>query len=329
MHSPKHRQYRVKRGDTLSAIALRQYGNAAVWPELARVNNLPNGNLILVGMTLQLPSILVQGAPSAKTSAPSAKTSVPTSKPSFSSPPPQGPFGTHSIIPGSSGNTPFARPVLFPTVKYSLSGLPEVSIALPNVEYRLKLVGDISISQKSTMTEIEFSASKPPQLSAKLKNEYDTKFIKMASDLKVKWDPASKSAEISCGFTIATKINGKAFVTHEYKAIPPNKLKYTVSPQDVEGEIGDLIFKGKFGYELEITIKNDFDSKPRMSPISLGVPSVDTGWVIIGGLVLLGTAIIVADIAKDVATLGVGAAESPISFAAAFSLFSQAAALAR
>jgi len=328
MHSSQHRKYRVKRGDTLSAIALREYGDASVWPELTRTNKLPNGNAILVGMVLQLPSIQRSPQSTARGGLAPTNAIAPSSGVTSFHPRVSGPLGSQNGTFAPSNITPFARPVLFPSVKYSLDGLPEASIILPNVEYKLKLIGEITVARKGAMTEVEFSASKPPKLSTKLKNEYDSRFIKIASDLKVKWDPTSKSAEISCGFTVATKINGKAFVTHEYKAIPPNKFKYSVTPKDVEGELGDMLFKGKFGFELEVAIKGDFDSKLRQNPMSLGVPSTEATWVVIGGLVLLGTVIIVADIAKDVATLGIGAAESPISFAAAMALFAQAGALA-
>lgn len=52
---PGARQYRVKEGDSLSQIALRELGDASKVQELARVNQIPNENLIFTGMTLQLP----------------------------------------------------------------------------------------------------------------------------------------------------------------------------------------------------------------------------------------------------------------------------------
>ena len=47
--------YQVKAGDTLSEIA---QANGADWHELARINNLKDPNLILIGTTLHWPASL-------------------------------------------------------------------------------------------------------------------------------------------------------------------------------------------------------------------------------------------------------------------------------
>jgi hypothetical protein len=320
MLQPKHQHYRVKRGDTLSGIAQREYGAANVWPEIARQNNLPNGDFIVVGLNLRLGPLQGPTAQSQPRLAPSfAASSVkaPPSPPVHSS----RPFGTHGIKQNNS-IAPAARPVLFPAVKYSFEKMPEVAIVLPKVEYKVKLTGDMTIQQKGTMTEVEFG--KTVSLSGKLKSEYDSKFSKLASQVKVKWSPGSP-AEVSCGFTIAAKIDGKTFVTHEYKIVPPNKFKYTLTPKEIEGERDGVLFKGSIGYELEITVRDDTQPRPQLIPITQGVRVDEVAWVVVGGLVVAGVAIIVLDIAKDVATLGVGVVESPLSFAAATALFSRAA----
>ena len=49
--------YTVKSGDTLSAIALRFYGDASLFPRIAAANNLTNPNLIVTGQELVIPSV--------------------------------------------------------------------------------------------------------------------------------------------------------------------------------------------------------------------------------------------------------------------------------
>lgn len=50
------KSYTVKKGDTLSAIAKRELGNAARWPEIHRLNpDIEDPNLIHPGQTLRLP----------------------------------------------------------------------------------------------------------------------------------------------------------------------------------------------------------------------------------------------------------------------------------
>lgn len=47
--------YTVKKGDTLSAIAQRELGAASRWPEIARLNAIPNFDLIYPGQVLRIP----------------------------------------------------------------------------------------------------------------------------------------------------------------------------------------------------------------------------------------------------------------------------------
>lgn len=52
-----YRVYTVKAGDTLSAIAAAQYGDASRWPIIHMANQtiVPNPNLIFVGQQLRIP----------------------------------------------------------------------------------------------------------------------------------------------------------------------------------------------------------------------------------------------------------------------------------
>lgn len=47
--------YTVKKGDTLSAICRKFYGNASLYPKLAVANGIKNPNLIFVGQVLKIP----------------------------------------------------------------------------------------------------------------------------------------------------------------------------------------------------------------------------------------------------------------------------------
>ena len=55
--------YQVKAGDTLSEIA---QANGADWHELARINNLKDPNLILIGQTLSLDGVKKAATPAPK-----------------------------------------------------------------------------------------------------------------------------------------------------------------------------------------------------------------------------------------------------------------------
>lgn len=53
--------HKVVSGDTLSAICKKFYGNASLYPKLAKYNNIKNANLIYVGQNINIPdkSLLV------------------------------------------------------------------------------------------------------------------------------------------------------------------------------------------------------------------------------------------------------------------------------
>ncbi len=54
----KTRTHKIVRGDTLSAICRKYYGNANLYPKLATVNNIKNPNLIYTGDILKIPEKL-------------------------------------------------------------------------------------------------------------------------------------------------------------------------------------------------------------------------------------------------------------------------------
>lgn len=47
--------YKVQKGDYLWDIAIRKYGDGYKWPEIAKVNNIPNPDLIYANTILKLP----------------------------------------------------------------------------------------------------------------------------------------------------------------------------------------------------------------------------------------------------------------------------------
>lgn len=296
MHQPKNPIYQVKSGDTLWAIAQQQYGDPTVWPQIAKANRVPASNLILVGMKLSLPTIhtKVVGVPKIP-----GKVNVPTAV---------APKGM--ALPGAY---PKARPVMFPAIKYKLDDLKPIAVETPEFSYKLKLIGEMTLQPKGTLSEVEFSQS--GGISAKLKSEYATKFASIGNQVSVKLSPDNRVAEVSLGFTVSAKSKGKTLMTTQVQVTPPNKFKFTCKPQEIEGERDGVLFKGVVGYELEITVKKQGGDM--------------TKWVLVGVLVTGAVLIIAADVVKDIGTLGAGLVESPVSFAAAMAMFNQAAAIAR
>lgn len=356
MLEPKVSEYRVIKGDCLWKIAEAQYGNPTVWPEIAKVNKLPNPDLILIGMLLRLESVHDRpyhphAAHTGSGTAGAAKT--PQLIGANPSPPlrldhPQAldlgpaPKGTNppqsvtSATPGvatqpsprtlkGTGTTP-ARPVLWPAVRYKLDDLSSITISTPEVDLVLRLIGEISIQQKGTMSEVELSQR--GTLTGKLRADYDSKMANLIGQVKVGFNSQTHAAQVSCNLAVAAKMDGKVFATTQYEFIPPNRAKYSYKPTPIQGEWNDLVFSGNVGFELEIILKRPNDPPPA-EPVRVRAPEKSTAWawVVAGALVVAGAAIIVADLIKDVGTLGIGTLESPLSFAAASALFVEAGAM--
>jgi hypothetical protein len=360
MLKPKICRYRVVEGDCLWKIAEAQYGNPTVWPEIAEINKLPDPDLILIGMTLQLKPVhdrryrphpartglgisgaakspQVTGAnpsppvsrmdqphsldlgPAPKGTTPSAGT-APITKPSVSSGQP-----APKTVRGTGTNR--ARAVSFPAVRYKLDDLQSITISTPQVDFILRLIGELSVQQKGTMSEVELSQR--GTLTGKLRADYNSKIANLIGQVKVGFNAQTRAAQVSCNLAVAAKMDGQVFATTQYEFIPPNRAKYSYKPRPIQGEWNDLVFSGNVGFELEVIFKRP-DYPPPAEPVTSPARerSTSLAWVIAGALVVAGACIIVADLIKDVGTLGIGTVESPLSFAAAAALFAQAAEVA-
>ncbi len=347
---PRDKRYKVVAGDCLWKIAACEYGDPLVWNEISSANRLPKSDLLLVGMWLDLPTIhrsLSHGKshrpPTNNVERPealaksfhprtAASLSVTTKVPNGGARVPQ-PTGT-SVTHLASRGDPLARggrrsaiPVLYPAVKYTLDNLPPLVVTTPNADFKLRFTGDVSLEKKGTMSEVELGHS--GTLSEKLQTEYKSKLTDLAGQIKIGFSPQTREVEVSCGFSVAAKVNGEVFATSQYDFIPPNRLKYSYTPKPIQGESGGTEFKGSVGFELEVTVKKPGDSPPPAELVPVPAhPGVHTWqWVAAGALVVVVGAIIVVNTAKNIATLGSGAVETPLSYAAAGALFTEASSL--
>lgn len=345
MLKPRTSRYRVKKGDSLWKIARTQYGNPTVWPEISKANRLPNDDLILVGMVLHLPPVHAHrhdhhtlsrattkgGATAPKPAGGGALSAVLVDPSQVMSlgPPVKGvahvPVGPSPSILRQRGSAS-PRYVLFPAVSYKFDDVAAIVIPGPVFTATLRLIGEVSMKQKGTMPEVELSQR--GTLTGKLKAQYDSKFADLIGQVKVGYNSQTHLAQVSFNLTTAAKFDGQVISITKSEYIPPNRFKFTYQPTPIEGEWKDLQFKGNIGIELEIMV-----NKPGGPPSAEPMPRRSawrTTWVYVaaGALVVAGSAIIVADVAKDVGTLGTGLLESPLSYAAASALFSKAAMMA-
>src|ERR1700678_4399381 len=177
MLKPKVSEYKVVRGDCLWNIADDQYGNPTVWPDIAKLNHLPDPDLILIGMTLKLgpvhdrryhrrppdpgssrkanaksPNVIgVDPSRPLRLDQPHALDMGPPAKGATRLPQIAPPNPPSQLSPTPTGTgTALARPLLFPAVRYKLDDLAAITIDTPAMTITLRFVGEISLQQKGT-----------------------------------------------------------------------------------------------------------------------------------------------------------------------------------
>ena len=334
-------EHLVRKGESLWRIAGFEYADTSVWPSIAKANGLKPPYTILVGMKLKLPHIAVphhhsrpihpHGRPGAvePRQAPVTALTLQTDSRTAGAAHGMGLAGSMDLY----GKSP-SREFSFPAYKFKLDDcIPAIYFPSQNAEITLRFTGDLTLKQEGAVTTFEFSKKGLASIkaggsnasatfdadggtTAEIQSSYRSKLSEMTSGAKLTWNPDTKEVSVSCQFSLASKVNGKVFATSKYEWLPPNGLKYTYEPAPVKGKSGKIEFEGLVGYVVEV--------RPRENPPD---PSKVLEFVVAGGLVIAGVALLVGDGLKD-AAFPPAAVESPMSWAAAMALFRQAAVLA-
>lgn len=290
---PKQSRYKVRRGDTLWDIARTMYGDPQVWPEISEANKLKDPDLILVGQELVLPD-LSHPARGARRGGKAAPATPRASRP----PAPHRPRRR-------------ARPVLLP-FKYDLEGLPSQVVIVPPWKYETKITGDVTLQSERALETVTLTKD---AVVTSYKQKADGKLYSLASEAKVKFDPATGSVAVSCELTSASKLDNGQWPATSVEVLP-NGVKYSVKPRPVSFKYQGFSVQGSVGFEGTITRQDDRRHKEQRIPVPAAQPSEASKWIAIGLLLVAGT-IVVVTIAEDVVTAGGGIADDPISLGVA------------
>jgi LysM repeat protein len=302
---PKQRRYQVRKGDTLWDIANRMYGDPQLWPAVGRANGLKDPSLLLIGQQLELPDLSKPGGAGAGPRQASPATPKPPMSPQVA--------------------RRRARPVALP-LKYELRNLPSAVTYAGAFKYELKMTGEVVFQSKRTLENVVFTND---AVVLKSKRETDGKLIKLAQDAKVSWTPGSRTVQVSCGFTVRSKVANGVWNATSVEALPPNGIRFKREPQPISFEYEGYMVEGKIGFEGTIRREDQRRPAPEHVRVPVVAPDSDTGkWVAIALLAAAGV-ILVATVAEDVVTLGAGLADDPLSFAAASAMTGRALAAFR
>lgn len=305
-------KYTVQKGDTLWDLAGKHLGNPTAWPKIYEHNNLPqvkavtktriaDPDLIFIGQTIYLPKQL----PSAQPKPTPVQSPTPPTK--------------------STGKKPATRLKGVP-FKYNLKSLPSSKVASPAFVAEIKLTGSITL-QMENATDILTVSQENFVLSAK--KEADTALNKLVAQNQIGWNPNTKELTFENGITIHSKTPfspSYSISTSVSSTTGLPVVKATTACPPIKGKINKHLYAiGDLGIEIEITPRPP-SAQPKPVPITPPVPITTprkTGWDYLIGVGLIAGAgiLIVATIAEDVVTLGVGVADDVPSFAAASVMF--------
>lgn len=305
--------YKVKRGDSLWAIAQQVYRDPLLWPEIARANRLSPPYTILVGQELTIPWQSEAPRPRATLS-----TSARLVSPAAGVCPAPAAPAADPAAPSSSGGRGTARPVAMPVFKFDLGDvLAPVVFSSGNVTVTIQLKGELSVQPPEVLRSISLENMRAVAVEAKHSSDVAVGEFgsRISNATSVKYDPSSNSLELSTGVTTEFRVGGQTWLTQSVRAVPPNSVKYVYQPRPVSGTLRRHKIEGQISFEVTVTV---IPQPPQTQPQPINWPRVAAV-----GLFAAATVLVVATIVEDVATLGAGVADDPISFAAAAAMIAR------
>ena len=186
---PLHSRYRVVKGDTLSKISRRNYGDDVYWVDIAHRNHMRK-SLLLVGRNLILPNV----HPKSHAAGSQHKVVVPFTL----LPPPTSDSHTFSWF--TQG--------ISPTMATIAADVPEVSIKLklektiltaelPTCKVVVKCTGEVTLTRPNpeAFTDIEMTLGDQPEIAASAKTEFQNAAADITQKGTVSWNPTSGEME--------------------------------------------------------------------------------------------------------------------------------------
>ena len=288
----------VKPGDTLWALAEKNYGHGLYWPAIAAANPKKvksKGNFILAGVELEIPKLPLPEAPVSEVE----------------------PLKSVAKKKDKEATKP-AVCVMYPTLEFDLEKGSSVVTFLKAPGMTIKVTTTLKGSIKGQ--------KKGPLPGSFNLRTYETE---LSNGMK----PFESSVKIK-GFkpesiTIASNVSGSVWKT-SLSFTKDLTLKGSVSPKPVKFTHKDIVYEGNVGLEIELQIIPDKVRVPE--PVPWYEQAWDTasdfvrdnGRAIVGGVIIVGGVVVIgATLAEDVLTAGAGVADDPASFAAASAMFGQ------
>lgn len=327
-------RYVVTKGDNLWRIAARTLGSGKEWPRIWRYNNrrevvrmtgraLPDPNLVRIGQLLLIPKLpATPVAPADAHAEPGLPQAI---EPHAAAPTPMQPVRPHA--PGGEPSNRLSEGTRSPVAfKFRLDDLrwPPQDVGTAIVEVRM--TGDVLLMTKKAYPAT-FITSRG-EVEVQLVNEANTAFGKLLSDTRFVFDPLQKRVtyrSMLVSQSTTPNMPSSAIGVEMSANSPIPKLRAEIRLSKLEGSIGIFrYFAMDAKIVVEVTPKPSLPPPTPMQPVRERAPAppepeTSPNWArwIGAGLVLTAAGIVVATIAEDFLTGGLGAADDPQSAAAA------------
>lgn len=345
----------VVKGDNLWNIAKTYLGSGTQWPRIWRYNNRPdviavtgrgikNPDLIYIGQVLLIPVIPgQQGAGGSGGSEPQdlAPAAPQTPAPQPSPLPSPSPQPVRSPGPLERQLPTIQSPV---SLKFRLDDIrfPPVDTPLALVEFRI--TGDILLRSSKSYPATYVTSRR--EIEAQFTQELNHAFGKLIGDNRFIYDPGQKTVTVRSMLVSQSKTPNApatAVGVEMSSNSPIPKLRAEIRFPKLEGSIDGIPYVAvDVKFVIEITPKAPppvpspqpirvphLAPAPAPQPVRVQEPGTNWPKVIGTGLVVVGTAIVVATVVEDFLTAGAGVADDPASFAAAGTAFARGIALIR
>jgi len=247
---------------------------------------------------------------------------------------PVGRFSTTNQIRSSenSGKFPAANNVKSIPVKYSVESREYVQPLPGGFTAKVKISADITLQSLKSISFLELKNNEL-NIKASIKRENESAINKLLSDFNVGINTSTKEISFESQITIN---NGTPYqqiwsskVTLDPVTGAPTYI-VSIKYPEIKGRLGSQAYlASQYQVDIEITMNDKIDRGRQFRPIDNSVAAKDnSGWqyALAAGLAVGAVVIVVATVAEDIVTLGVGVgvADDAVSFAVAASLLGRA-----
>lgn len=309
----------VKAGDTLWDLSQKYLQDPKRWPEIWNYNNdafvrLPAANKMRPSVAIKNPHLIFVGQ---KLLVPSGVVAI----------------TNQARASENAGKLAPANNVRSIPIKYSVETREYVQPLPGGFTAKVKISADITLQSLKSISFLELQNNEL-NIKASIKRENEVGINKLLSDFTVGLNPKTKKISFESQITANSGESYQQTWSTKVTLDPiTGQPTYTVSIKfpEIKGRLGNQAYlASQYQIDIDITMNENRSSGRQFRPLDNAAPvaaaSDNSGWqyALATGLVVGAVVIVVATVAEDVVTLGVGIADDAVSFAFAAGLLGRA-----